>query len=51
MFSSDYPHWDTDNPERILMHAPENLRWRVFVENARDLYRLPRTTSALGAGS
>ena len=51
MFSSDYPHWDTDNPARILMQASPELRRRVFVENARELYRLPRQPISLAAAS
>ena len=41
LFASDYPHWDFDNPRRALGHLPETLRQRIFVDNAKELYRLP----------
>ena len=41
LFSSDYPHWDHDDPARVL---PErfigaDLRERIFVRNAESLFR------------
>ena len=43
VFSSDYPHWDTDVPTEIERDIPEAMRRRIFVENALDLFgaRLP----------
>lgn len=42
MFSSDYPHWDADEPDSAGLRAfPEDWRERIYWENARDLYRLP----------
>jgi len=42
MFSSDYPHWDGDDPLFVL---PRNLpfadRRRIFYDNAATLYGLP----------
>jgi predicted TIM-barrel fold metal-dependent hydrolase len=38
MFSSDYPHWDFDDPRRALSSCPEEIRARVRVENALELY-------------
>jgi predicted TIM-barrel fold metal-dependent hydrolase len=38
MFASDYPHWDFDNPLTVLAGWPADLRRRVCVENAADLY-------------
>ena len=38
LFSSDYPHWDFDNPVRALEDLPEGIRQRVFVDNALELY-------------
>lgn len=43
-FSSDFPHWDFDDPNRVLpSQIPADWRTRFFFENARDLYtaRLP----------
>jgi uncharacterized protein len=43
MFSTDYPHWQFDQPEEAL---PEGLsptqRRKILSENARDFYRLDR---------
>lgn len=39
MYSTDYPHWDFDPPERTLPpKIPESLRRKIFYENAADLY-------------
>ena len=43
MFSSDYPHWDFDNPKRALPRLPKGVRELIFHQNAQDLYRLPAT--------
>jgi len=40
MFSSDYPHWDSDDPTRILPGISADLKQRIFAENARELYDL-----------
>jgi predicted TIM-barrel fold metal-dependent hydrolase len=40
MFSSDYPHWDFDSPERAFPRLPERWREAIFSENARALYGL-----------
>jgi uncharacterized protein len=37
MFSSDYPHWDFDDPTQVAI--PEAWRDAVFDENARGVYR------------
>jgi predicted TIM-barrel fold metal-dependent hydrolase len=41
LFSSDYPHWDFDDPHQIRQRIPNNLRRRVFRDNAIDVYGLP----------
>lgn len=43
MFSSDYPHWDYDDPGTAIPRTlPEEARRAIFVENALSCYgRLP----------
>jgi len=42
MFASDYPHWDGDSPEHAVpAFLPEDVKQRIFSDNARALYRLP----------
>ena len=41
MFSSDYPHWDNDDPRFAFPRMPEAMQQRIFSDNARELYRLP----------
>jgi len=42
MFSSDYPHWDSDSPyEAVPAYLPEATRRRILGENAAELYRIP----------
>ncbi len=44
MFSSDYPHYDYDDPKRALPPGlPKEVRQRIMAENACELYDLPRT--------
>ncbi len=40
MYSSDYPHWDFDDPRAIFRHFSSGFRGRVFSENARQFYGL-----------
>lgn len=40
MFSSDYPHWDFDNPQVALRPIRRELRERIFATNAIELYGL-----------
>lgn len=41
MFSTDYPHWDFDAPDRaISKQIPTALRAKIFSTNATELYRL-----------
>ena len=40
MFSSDYPHWDFDDPNYAFPKLPAPMRQRIFYENAKELYGL-----------
>jgi predicted TIM-barrel fold metal-dependent hydrolase len=40
LFSSDYPHWDFDDPFAAFKDVPEPLKRRIFYENAAELYHL-----------
>ena len=40
MFSSDYPHWDFDNPKMALEPIRKDLRQSILVDNAMELYGL-----------
>jgi len=40
MFSSDYPHWDFDSPERAFPRLAPATREAIFEGNARRLYHL-----------
>lgn len=41
MFSTDYPHWDFDDPDRAFqVKLPDPLRQKIFRENAAAFYRL-----------
>jgi predicted TIM-barrel fold metal-dependent hydrolase len=39
-FSSDYPHWDSDNPDLALKAFPEDWKRKVFYENSKELFHL-----------
>jgi uncharacterized protein len=41
MFSSDYPHWDADEPGYVASRFPAEWHSRMFYENARAFYRMP----------
>jgi uncharacterized protein len=38
VFASDYPHWDFDNPMTAFSFFPADLKRRVFVDNALEMY-------------
>jgi predicted TIM-barrel fold metal-dependent hydrolase len=46
MFSSDYPHWDFDDPKRALPRMAPDLRRRIMADTAIELYDLPRDRPA-----
>ena len=51
-FSSDYPHWDADDPFYVARRLPREWLPKVFHENARSILRLtPVAGSAGAAGS
>ncbi|MDX6438010.1 MAG: uncharacterized protein QOF45_593 [Gaiellaceae bacterium] len=41
LFSTDYPHWDTDELEYVARHLPDQWQAKVSYENAREIYRWP----------
>ncbi len=45
MFSSDYPHWDFDNPQMSLPPLPKALKARVMAGTAVELYGLQMTNA------
>ena len=47
VFASDYPHWDTDDPNYIARRLPEAWWPKVFYSNARDFFRWPPNAMAL----
>jgi uncharacterized protein len=40
MFSSDYPHWDNDNPRLLFRRVDPEVRARIMAGTAADLYDL-----------
>lgn len=38
LLSSDYPHWDGDNPKLLFAGFPEDLKRRIFQENALETF-------------
>lgn len=38
VFASDYPHWDFDNPLMAFNFFPPDLKRRIFVDNALEMY-------------
>lgn len=52
MFSTDYPHWDYDNPgQPLFRRLPEPMRRQVMSGVATALYGLPPTRSAEPLGA
>jgi predicted TIM-barrel fold metal-dependent hydrolase len=46
LFASDYPHWDTDAPQKVRNVMPEEWRGPVFRENAAALYGIKLPVAA-----
>jgi len=40
MFATDYPHWDSDFPDKVLKTLSEETRQKVFYDNAKSVLRL-----------
>jgi predicted TIM-barrel fold metal-dependent hydrolase len=40
MLSTDYPHWDFDDPIAAFKHVPEDMKRRIYYQNAAELYGL-----------
>jgi predicted TIM-barrel fold metal-dependent hydrolase len=41
LFASDYPHWDSDDPDFALPNVlPDELKAKIHYENGRKLYNL-----------
>lgn len=38
LFSTDYPHWDNDLPNRVFIRQPEEMRKKIFFENSAEVY-------------
>lgn len=53
MFSTDYPHWDYDNPRWVSDRLPRNYRESILWKNAVEFYQLPpvRKDNAEGQGT
>ena len=50
LYSSDYPHWDAENPDSLALRAfPEDWRRKVFYDNARRLHQAKLDALAAGA--
>ena len=47
LFSSDYPHWDFDNPKMALPALPSEWKEKIFWRNAAELYGLPVTSGTV----
>jgi uncharacterized protein len=47
MFASDYPHWDFDSPADAFPRLPDDLRRRIFLDTARELYGLSPRAAAV----
>ena len=52
LFSTDYPHWDTDYPHTTLQRLPAEMKKRIFYDNAAEVFNLkPREESGVRHGA
>ncbi|WP_257349001.1 amidohydrolase family protein [Pseudalkalibacillus decolorationis] len=42
LYSSDYPHWDGDEADRVFNSLPKDLKNKIFYENALNTYNFNR---------
>jgi predicted TIM-barrel fold metal-dependent hydrolase len=40
LFSTDYPHWDNDSPDRVLATLPADAQERIYSSNPLAFWRL-----------
>ena len=41
LFASDYPHWDSDDPDfAVPSFLPDDIKTKIYAENGRKLYGL-----------
>ena len=38
LFSTDYPHWDNDDPFKVFTELPLDLKRRIYSENALETF-------------
>lgn len=50
MYSSDYPHWDFDNPKIALAPFPKDMKEKMMARNAMELYGLYETVDTETGG-
>jgi predicted TIM-barrel fold metal-dependent hydrolase len=53
-FATDYPHWDGDDPLYIQRRIPKSWHEKVFYENGREFFGVPRrapSRARAGGGS
>lgn len=47
MFATDYPHWDYDDPQRVLSRFSSSAQRRIGYQNAAELYGIPMPDPSL----
>ncbi|MDQ0970306.1 putative TIM-barrel fold metal-dependent hydrolase [Neobacillus niacini] len=40
LYSSDYPHWDGDPIDKVFKHFPQDMKNKIFYQNAKDTFHL-----------